>query len=227
LKQLILIIAFFISFSNISYAKYGCLECHAQVVNIPSEAVKVAKKYTYVREKKNDNRGPEIDSWHKRFGIPYGNPYCAMFALSSYMEVYESVLLSSPLPKYARVATFTKWATNNPLTVKTITPKQILLGIDKPKAGDIICWMHGNSKSAGSFDWNGHMGIEQSWNGKENLTVEGNTKPGPGGDQTGRTKGDLKYGLDGVYERKRGLGIGTNFPILYFVRLQKPNVNVK
>lgn len=217
----IIVSLFLVLFSSLSFA--GCIECHAQTVHIPTEVVKTAEKYLYVREAKNNNRSPEIDKWHKKFGIPYGNPYCAMFALNSYMEPYEALLLKSPLPKYARVATFAKWSTRNPLVVKPITVKQIQLGIYKPEPGDIICWMHGRAQSANTFNWDGHMGIVKKWN----KSIEGNTKPSDKGDQTGRTIGDTKYGNDGVYERTRGFGVGTSFPILYFVRLQKPEVVVK
>lgn len=193
-------------------------------IKINEKAIEVAKSYLHVRENNNNNRSIEIDKWHKEFGIPYGNPYCAMFSQYSYIEAFRNCHMRSPLPKMARVSTFSKWGTSNPMIVKTITPKQITFGAYRPEIGDIISWKHGKlTSTANKFNWDGHMGLVLDWNGKTLSTIEGNTKPeGSKGDQTGRAKEDPKlYGHDGVYERKRTLGQNTSFPIVYFFRLNK------
>ena len=214
-----------------TYIKLGIVLCISlflassvrSEIKINEKALDIAKSYNYVRELNNDNRSPEIDKWHKTFGLPYGNPYCAMFTLNSYIEAFEGCHMKTPLPKIARVSTFSQWSLSHPLIIQTITTKQVIFGAYKPEIGDIISWKHGAfSPGKDNFGWNGHMGITNSWDGKKLFTVEGNTKPSNKGDQTGRVKEDPKLvGNDGVYQRERSLGQGTSFPIVYFHRLKK------
>jgi len=122
---------------------------------------------------------------------------------------------------YAGVAKFAQFCTNRPLTFKVISTKKMTWGIDKPQIGDVVSWKHGSSAFTG-FNYKGHAGFVVSVNDDKTVnTIEANTKPGPGGDQSGSVKGDLRYGMEGVYLRTRSIALDSNFPILYFIRLQK------
>lgn len=186
---------------------------------ISNIVVKNANKFLYVRELKNDNRGPEIDQWLDYSGVGKGNPYCQAFVNYMYYLAYKEIGKPNPLLKTARCATFAKWATKSPLIVQAISIKQIRMGFPL-LPGDILNWKHGIGDSPGNFSYDGHAGLlSQQLNPNLLLTIEGNTKPTNKGDQTGRVIGDSKYGNDGVYNRQRGLGIGSNFQIMFAIRL--------
>jgi hypothetical protein len=198
-----------------------CSECHArETVKINEEVIVTAKKYLYVREKTNNNDAPEIDAWVKYARASKGDPWCAAFVVSMYKETYEQYGLKSPVPRMASVSSLTEYATKHPFEFKVISTKKINWGVDKPLIGDMVSWKHGSSTFTG-FGYKGHFGLDKSCDPKMNVyTVEGNTKSGPGGDQSGTVKGDLKYGHEGVFERKRSLGLQSNFPIMFFIRIK-------
>lgn len=192
---------------------------NSQATTINDLVVKNAESFLYVREARNDNRSPDIDTWHKYHGLGFGNPYCQMFANYMYYLSFNEINKKTPYPKIARCSSFANWCLKNPLTVRTVTVKQILLGA-KVNPGMILNWKHGLGSSPGNFTYNGHAGLVYNQIDKNSLiTIEGNTKPSNQGDQTGRVKGDTKYGNDGVYKRTRGLGVGTNFQILFAFEL--------
>lgn len=178
-----------------------------------------AQSYLNVRELKNDNRSIEIDKFHKYYGLPYGNPWCMMFVGYSYYEAFLQHNMKSPIPKIARVSTFSQYALKRPLEFKVISSKKILLNTDKLVEGDIISFKHGKLSNVDNFDWNGHVALGIKQTNKTFLTIEGNTKYGNVGDQTGRTIGNLSGGLDGVYMRERTISLNSNFPIVYIIRL--------
>lgn len=184
------------------------------------KALEIAQKYTYLREKKNDNREPEITQWLKYCGLGPGYPYCQAFVNNCYKEAFEELGKKSPLSRSASVAAFAKWSLNNPLLVKSIPAKMVAMGY-KVEPGAIISWKHGTALMKESFSYNGHAGMLKIQKGNNLfITIEGNTKPSNQGDQTGRTIGDTKYGNDGVYSRERSLGAGSKFPILYFIEVK-------
>jgi hypothetical protein len=199
-----------------------CSECHKrEKIKVNEEVITTAKHYLYVREKTNNNDAPEIDAWLKYVKSGKGNPYCAAYVVSMYRETYESYLLTSPLPRTALASNIADYASKHPFEFKLISTKKINWGVDKPNVGDIINWKHGSSTFTG-FGYKGHTGLTRYADAKMNVyTIEGNTKAGNGGDQSGTTKGDMTYGHEGVYERVRTLGLQSNFPIMVFIRITK------
>lgn len=199
----------------------NCKNCHASTgININEEVIITAKKYLNVREATNNNDNPEIDKWLKNCGLGKGYSYCAAYTIYMYKLTFEEYKLKSPLPNYAGVARFAEYSIKHPFDFKVISTKKMKWGVDKPEVGDIISWGHGTSFKG--FGYMGHQGITiiPLPNQKVN-SIEGNTKAGDGGDQSGTIKGDMTYGHEGVYIRTRSLGLNSNFPILYFIRLQK------
>ena len=80
------------------------------------------------------------------------------------------------------------------------------MGMVRLEPGDLPIWASGTIRGG---DFNGHTGLVQ-WqiDSRRFRTVEGNTQPGPGGDQ--REGG-------GVYERTREISLGS-FRLLGFCR---------
>lgn len=195
----------------------------SDINKISDLALQKALSFSKVRELKNDNRGKEIDEWHRYHGLGYGNPYCQMFVNYSYKLAFDEINKKYPLLKTPRCATFAKWCIANPLIVKSISIKQLRMGY-KLEPGDILNWKHGFGSTPGNFSYNGHAGMVQyQMKNGGLLTIEGNTKPSNKGDQTGRTVGDMTAGNDGVYPRERTFG-GGNFQILFAFRLQNNKI---
>lgn len=208
-------------FPTFSWAGGCAYMCHAEEVKVNEKVIDTAREYLHVREAKNNNDHPEITKWLKYTGLGGGYPYCQAFVVWTYHETFEDIGHKSPLPRTARVAHFAEYSTKNPLTFKVISTKKIRWGIDTPEIGDIASWKHGSSTFTG-FGYAGHTGFVVSVDKNLNIyTIEGNTKAGEGGDQSGTIKGDMTYGHEGVYERKRRININSKFPIMYFIRLQK------
>ena len=195
----------------------SCLDCHAIEFNPTHEVVITAKQYLNVREKTNHNDSPEIDRWLKNCGLGKGYSYCQAYTVNCYKETYEKHGLKSPYPMYAGVARVAEYCTKNSLKFKVISTKKLIWGVDSPQEGDIASWKHGKSQFTG-FGYNGHAGLVKYAKGKDIYTIEGNTKVGEGGDQSGTVLGDMRYGHEGVYERIRNININSNFPIMYFIR---------
>lgn len=198
-----------------------CDHTFAQEIKINEVVVEKAKQYLHVREQSNNNRSPEIDKFHRYYGLPYGNPWCMMFVGYCYYEAFSEYNMKSPLMKTARVSTFAKHAIKNPLTYKVIPTKKFIWGVDTLLPGDIVVFKHGILGATDLFNWDGHIEIGMYPKNKTLVCIGGNTKPSAKGDQTGRTKGDLSAGLDGVYIRERNFNITSKFPIVYIVRLNK------
>lgn len=200
-----------------SSAYAGCISCHAEDFNPAKEVIAEAKKYTYVREKTNRNDAPEIDLWLKNCGLGKGYPYCQAFFNSMYKNVYERHNRKSPFPMYAGVARTAEYCIKNPMKFKVITTQKMVWGIDSPQQGDLASWKHGKAQFTG-FGYQGHAEIVDYSKFKDVYTIGANTKAGEGGDQSGTVKGDMKYGHEGVYARKRNININSTFPIVYFIR---------
>jgi hypothetical protein len=219
IKVLLFLIIFFPSF-----VYGGCAStCHATEpeINISNEIIAYEKTHLNVREATNNNDNPEIDKWLKFCGLGPGYSYCQAFQAYSFDVVFKSINLKSPYPNYAGVARFAEYCSKRPLTFKVISSKQIKWGIYTPEPGDIASWKHGSSTFSG-YNYYGHAGLVRYIDKNLNIyTIEANTKAGNGGDQSGSIKGDMTDGLEGVYERTRTIGLQSNFPIMYFIRLNK------
>lgn len=178
---------------------------------LQEEVVKVAQKYTYVREKTGRNDGPEIKRWLGYFGLPEGNPYCAAFVIGGcYKEASDNLGIPQPLPKIARVSALYKAAKKNPYKYKVITSVRVKQGIEKLELADVLIFSH--NKIPGNDNWNGHTGvILYQLNNNWFTSIEGNTGSGE--------KGSQRDG-DGVFKRTRSLGIGTKFPVEGFIRVK-------
>lgn len=219
-----IIIAIICFFTFAVGATAGCIDCHAKTVDVGKEVVVNAKKYVGIYEKKNDNHGPEIDRIEKWFGMS-GEPYCLMFSLYNYHEVFDAHGIKNPLPKMARVSSFYKWSQVHPLTVQVIPSKALMWGAKTLKGGEVAIFVHGSGINL-STNWSGHAAVSQYFKKPDNVrTAEGNTKPGPGGDQTGVSK-SMTGGNDGIYERDRKIGLSGSFPIIAFVGLSKREYEV-
>jgi len=211
------------------------IEESAQISCDPSKNIfPISQKYLYVREKGNNNRGPEIDTWLKYCGIPVGNSYCMAYVV--YMEHLAAFECGEkdPIPRYARVSLMAKWASSHPERVRLLSTKAMRWSGDF-KPGQIALWKNGKPSKTEKYDWNGHTGIIIGYtpDGKmivtEATTIkpttknklivrEGNTMPGNTGDQSGRTVGS-KGPEGGVYDRIRSLGHGTNFSMNYVMEI--------
>lgn len=218
MKKLILLI--FLLLSNLAYGN-ECKTCHAGEYIISDQVISHAQKYLYVREKSNNNDFYLIDNWLKNCGLGKGYPYCCAFVTNMYKDTYSEINQKSPYPMYAGVSRLAEYCYKNPLKFKVISSKKVLLNIDSPpQKGDILIWKHGKA-SFNSFDYKGHTGILEGKDKSIFYTIEGNTKAElykNSGDQSGSVLGDLRYGKEGVYERKREINIYSNFPIVYFIR---------
>ena len=207
--------------TSISLAE-NCIDCHAVPFDKNEEVIKLAKSYSYVREKTNRNDASEITLWLKKCWVKPGEPYCQAFYVNMWKELYEKNNLGkSPWPMYAGVARVAEYATKHPFEFEVLSTKKIMWTSIRPKKGSLVSWKHGSSKFTG-FGYKGHAGFLIDTDDEGNVyTIEGNTKSGPGGDQSGTVKGDMKYGHEGVYERVRDIDIDSDFPIMYFIRSKK------
>lgn len=198
--------------------------CHPTETKVNEEVIKVGEKYLYVREATNNNDAPEIDKWLKNCGLGSGYSYCQAYVASMYKDTFSKYNLKSPFPMYAGVAKFAEYCSNRPLTFKVISTKKMTWGVDKPEIGDVASWKHGSSKFTG-FNYKGHAGLVLSSDSKYVYTIEANTKGVDGGDQSGTVLGDMTYGHEGVYKRKRTLGLTSDFPIMFFIRLNQRTID--
>ena len=187
--------------------------CHAG--DLPQAAADNAYKYLHVREKTNNNDHPEIDRMLAYLGLPKHLSWCAAFSLINYKEASDELRIKQPFPKYGRVSMLRQACISNPLKFRYITSDEVRLGSVRLQPGDLPLWANGTintsrDKNLGRFqDFNGHTGlVVQQLSPRSFRSIEGNTQPGPGGNQ--REGG-------GVYERIREIN-GGNFRILGFCR---------
>ena len=172
----------------------------ASAATLQEKVMLESGKYLNVRELNNNNRGKEIDKWNKYLGLPMGSPYCAAFVVSMYKDA------GYRLPRIGRCYTLYNVLLADEIKYKNITPEELMLKTESLQAGDIIIWRHGKGTAQ---NWNGHAGIGR---GKFFKTREANTMPS--------SKGNQREG-GGVYDRERGLGIGTNFSVVGVIRVRK------
>lgn len=148
-----------------------------------------AESYVGVQEVDGSNRGPEINMFLASVGLPPGTPYCAAFV---------SFILDSN-PKIIFPPIRSGLATNF-ITAQSMRASEVMLGMVRPRAGDIVIFRRGN----GIY---GHTGFVKSWDKVCGVTIEANTSPGPGGSQRDG---------DGVWERDRCITPGDYFRIVSF-----------
>lgn len=187
----------------------GCamsLTVAAEAVELPTAAVLNGSKYLNLREKTNRNDGPIIDKMLRYCGVPPRNSWCMAFVQWNYHEAADSLVIRNPLYRTARCSSFWWHAMNNPLKYYIIKPEDVMLGREI-NPGAIAIWRHG--AAAKNRNWNGHTGLAiKRLSSRQFLCREGNTQPGPSGNQ--REGG-------GVYDRTRGFGMGTTFEVQGFV----------
>lgn len=177
-----------------------------QAADLPQAATDNARKYLYVRERTNRNDAPEIDRFLAYLGLPKHLSWCAAFAIYQYKESADELHVKQPFPKYGRVAMLWDACKRNPLKYRAITADEVRFGSVSLRPGDLPVFAHGTIKSG---DFNGHTGlVVTQFSPRSFKSIEGNTQPGPGGNQ--REGG-------GVYERTREINVG-NFRILGFCR---------
>jgi len=185
-----------------------------EYVNIGQEFVKTAKSYGYVNETAGPNRSPEIDKFHDYAGLPYGNPWCAMFVNYVQYETLKPYNLR-PYTKSARVSFILHYALKHKYQYNIKFAKSLMYGVDKAEAGDILIFISGASKQA-KDNFNGHTGfILRETSSGHFRTIEGNTGPGNAGSQRDG---------DGVYERKRRIVLGSSFRIEALLKPIYPKV---
>lgn len=187
----------------------------ARASDLPELAVQKGKAYLHVREHTNRNDAPEIDRMLAYLGLPKGLSWCAAYSLYCYKGAADELRVKQPFPKYGRVAMLWSACQRNPLKFRVITSDEVRLGSVRLQPGDLPLWANGTintsrDKNLGRFqDFNGHTGlVVQQLSPRSFRSIEGNTQPGPGGNQ--REGG-------GVYERIREIN-GGNFRILGFCR---------
>lgn len=87
---------------------------------------------------------------------------------------------------------------------QTFTAYDVVMGRQQIKKGDILIWQKGTTIY-------GHTGFaSDDWDGTTGKTIEANTSPGTGGNQSNG---------DGVYQRKRTIEVYSYFRIKWITRL--------
>lgn len=130
-------------------------------------ALERAKRYVGVRENPpNSNRGPLIDQWNLRAGVPLGTPWCASFVCAMFGDVGRPIRY----PRRASVGFLYAWA------------EDMGFAVDRPLRGDLVCYDWDGTP--GYVGWLDHIGfvdrvLAVRWRGKAFVgwirTVEGNT----------------------------------------------------
>lgn len=106
-------------------------------------------------EEISNNRHPIIDKMNRRIGVPIGSNYCATSI---------SFALDSAQTKMARRTAVAQGF----ITKNSHKSSDVLLGIHRPTAGDLVVWKLGST-------WKGHVGMIVWWWEAKGFTIEGNT----------------------------------------------------
>lgn len=163
-------------------------------------------RYLNVREATNKNDGPDVERFLAYIGLPKGQSWCMAFVCYNYRHDAGF----TPWPRNGRCAAVWKQAQARELTYRTFSAEDVQVGAEKLQPGDVAIWAHGGINAA--RDFNGHTGIVLGQRNRNSfVSREGNTMPSNVGNQ--REGG-------GVYDRTRGLGIGSSFRIVGFVRVR-------
>lgn len=178
------------------------LTAAAAAADVRTVAVQKSSELKSLRERSNRNDHPMIDRMLAYCGVPPRNSWCMAFVVWNYGQAAEVLRIKKPMYRSARCSTVWWHAMDNPLRYHIIKPEDVLAGRTIP-VGAVTIWRSG--AAAKNRNWNGHTGLVlQQLGRKQFLCREGNTQPGPGGNQ--REGG-------GVYDRTRGYGLGTTFEV--------------
>lgn len=153
----------------------------------------VARGFVGMTERGGANRGVWIDYWARRYGVPIGSSWCALFTWATADSA------GAILPRAFGLATAKRWRVKD-----SHSAKDVLLGRYRPSPGDYIGWTHGNT-------WRGHAGWVDRWNGASGWTIEGNTSNGAQGSQ---------HNGDGVYRRRRTIDPHAFFRVEFFTPIK-------
>jgi len=148
---------------------------------IAERVVAKAKSQLYVREKTNQNDGPEVEVYLSSVSLKKGYSWCMAFVFWLYKIASEDLGVKNPVPKTAGVLDCLRKAANQ--------PNSSLVKVPEP--GDQFIMDFGSGK--------GHTGIIVAVLSKTQVkTIEGNTSADPKNKDQDREGG-------GVYERTRNI----------------------
>ena len=66
-------------------------------------ALDIARGFVGVRETGGNNRGPEVEAWLARVGLPPGNAWCMAFAWCCVQDAFSKLELPNPIRPCASV----------------------------------------------------------------------------------------------------------------------------
>ena len=166
----------------------------------PGERALTWLKQNEIYEGPYNNRGAILDSWWKEYDPDFlGQPWCGLAVWKSYKEgagidLRDSGVIYTPAgTAFARSRGIVKDKFGNRYVMTPVSPN-----VAQP--GDIVFFDWQRSGLSGPSSAADHVGLARGpAKGGMLPTIEGNTRPGPGGDQSGHGGGD------GVYERERSL----------------------
>ena len=172
----------------------------------PAAVMDEARGLSYLRERTNHNDAPEIDRMLDYVGLPHRLSWCLAYCVWCYHRAADVSRIPNPLPKLARCSLFWQRAKNNPVLFRVIRPSDVAWG-ERLQPADVAIFSH--NPTPGRDNWDGHAAlVERQVDAGTFRTWEGNTTPGPTGNQ--REGG-------GVYNRTRRAG-GFSLHLEGFVR---------
>jgi len=169
---------------------FAIAQCFAG--DLGDRVVANSQKYLRVRERTGHNDNPWIDYWAKSVGLDNkaqfqrtgtGYSWCMIFVHGVYEETAEQCRIKNPMPRAAGVQIVWSIARADELRYKTIDADDLLAGVERGEAGDVLIMLHKNGL--------GHTEIVRSQYRAELNTCGGNTN------QAGSREGD------GVYNKTR------------------------
>ena len=93
-------------------------------------ALQIARKFVGVSEQPaGSNRGPMVDKFLARVGVPPGNPWCLAFAYYCVDEAANELHIANPLKKTGSCSQFFKWAQETNRLVTRPSPGDLFLVI--------------------------------------------------------------------------------------------------
>ena len=183
---------------------FGPLSLVCRAADLQERVIDNSIQYLDLRERTNHNDDPTIDRMLAYLGLPPRLSWCAAFVIWNYKEA------GCKLPRQGRCATLLRVCQANGIRYLVFDAEEVAMGIRRLQPGDMPIWAHGRINAA--RDFNGHTGIILGQRNRTSfISREGNTMPSNAGDQ--REGG-------GVYDRQRGLGFGSSFRVVGFIRVR-------
>ncbi|MGE5490085.1 MAG: hypothetical protein ACM31P_02235, partial [Actinomycetota bacterium] len=143
--------------------------------------IKEAKNLSRVRERTNRNDAPEIDRMLAYQGLPPRLSWCLAYCVWCYHVAADSIRIRNPLPKVARCSLFWNMAGADPWRYRVIRPEDVAWG-ERLQPADVAIFSH--NPQPGKANWDGHAAlVERQLTATTFRTWEGNTTPGPQGNQ--------------------------------------------